>query len=334
MLLTFPWITPTCLAGSSRLLNAVMSLHRCSQGHPCFTPSGTPAAWESQPQKSRAVPPVSRGSRCWLMDRERRQQLCPMAQHRFRQRRGKQVVVLEKYGIGQPPSVSLWLEEVLPSPGALLRPPRQAGTDGSGYLILSSREAKQSRIPSAGKGPEEEPTEAAAAGGRDGIATNANMHLLQLSGEGGRVHHLIWSFEGRFLPPAPHRVLAHINNTLKGGCTSTTMTNRAPSGDGGTSTADTELPIRSTGSCSSQGRGWAPPKPHPAAISLKTQVGLAPTARCFQPSGRWAWGHSSPCACSRHPRATMQGDVSEENTQPVSGGVGSSAGEPVWTSQG
>lgn len=74
------------------------------------------------------------------------------------------MAVLEKYGIGQPPSVSLWMEEVLPSPGALPRAPGQARTDGSGHLILSGWELKQSKIPSAGKGPEEEPTEAAMAG--------------------------------------------------------------------------------------------------------------------------------------------------------------------------
>lgn len=49
--------------------------------------------------------------------------------------------------------------------------------------------------------------------GRGGIAADADIHLLQLSGEGGKVHYLIWSFEGRFLPPAPHRVLAHIHST-------------------------------------------------------------------------------------------------------------------------
>lgn len=74
------------------------------------------------------------------------------------------MAVLEKYSIGQPPSVSLWMEEVLPSPGALPRPLGQARTDGSRHLILSGWELKQSKIPHAGKRPEEEPAEVAVAG--------------------------------------------------------------------------------------------------------------------------------------------------------------------------
>lgn len=62
------------------------------------------------------------------------------------------MAVLEKYNTGQPPSVPLWIEEVLPSPGTLLRPLGQAGTDGSGHLMLSCWELQQEKIPSTAKG--------------------------------------------------------------------------------------------------------------------------------------------------------------------------------------
>lgn len=87
-----------------------------------------------------------------------------MAWHCPWQQGGKQVAVLEKYSIGQPPSVSLWMEGMLPSLGALPRPLGPARTDGSGHLMVSCWKLKQSKIPGADKGLEEESLEAAASG--------------------------------------------------------------------------------------------------------------------------------------------------------------------------
>lgn len=50
---------------------------------------------------------------------------------------GKQVAVLEKYSIGQSPSVSLWMENMLPSLGSLPRSLGPARTDGSRHLVVS-----------------------------------------------------------------------------------------------------------------------------------------------------------------------------------------------------
>lgn len=221
------------------------------------------------------------------MDRERRQQLCPTARHRSGHQRGKQVAVLEKYGIGQPPSVSFWVEEVLRAPGALPRPAGQARTDGSRHLILSGWEAKQSTILGAGKGLEKGPA---------GVSSPRTPRCVFCSSP-VRVGRFITSFEalkaGSCLLLLA-RCLHVLTTPRKGGCTGVTMRNKArpdltavcstPSGAGGTGAAATELPVRSTGGCGSQGRGWSPPKPQTTAIYLKTQAGLAPPARCFQPS--------------------------------------------------
>lgn len=93
-----------------------------------------------------------------------------------------------KYDIGQPPSVPLWGwgggKEVLPSP---FDSPETTGTSqdrrqpASDFIRLGSK-AKQNPPcwERAGEGT-----------GHGGIAANVDVHLLQLSGEGGKVHHLL-----------------------------------------------------------------------------------------------------------------------------------------------
>lgn len=112
----------------------------------------------------RAVPShlLSRGSQCWLMDWQCWQRLCPMAwlcpwQHGAGSRWGGTALLSWK-------NTAQGMHPVLPSLGALPRPPGPARTDGSRHLVESGWELKQSRIPNSDKGLEGESLEAAASG--------------------------------------------------------------------------------------------------------------------------------------------------------------------------
>lgn len=129
-----------------------------------------------------------------------------------------------KYDIGQPPSVPLWGwgggRRCCPPHLTLLRPLGRARTDGSRRLILSGWEAKQSRIPHAGKGLEKGPATAAS----PRMSTCISCSSLV------RVGRFITFFEASRAGSHLLLLASHLHVFTapgKGGGTSATMRNRA-----------------------------------------------------------------------------------------------------------